>query len=96
MALDHPSWAGQVHLLRGVDPDKDQSYFLASVPQQALKAVHFPLGALTKAQVRQVAAQLRVPSAARRSSAGICFIGGLMCWTLFEQTKKRLLHGSGS
>ena len=67
--------AGAVQLLRGLDSDKDQTYFLASVPQQALHKVYFPLGGLTKAQVRKLAEQLHIPSAARRSSAGICFIG---------------------
>ena len=67
-----------------MDESKDQTYFLASVPQQALQRVHFPLGALTKAQVRKLAEQLHLPSAARRSSAGICFIGagtGILLWT---------------
>ena len=54
---------------------KDQSYFLASVPSAALTTSSFPLGSLTKGQVRAAAARLGLPSASKRSSAGICFVG---------------------
>lgn len=67
-----------VRLLRGVDPTKDQSYFLASVRGEALKRACFPLGGLTKREVRGLAAGVAaLPTAVtqRRSSAGICFIG---------------------
>ena len=67
--------AGSVQLLKGADPEKDQSYFLASVQQASLQRADFPLGALSKQHVRALAAQAGIPSAARRSSAGICFIG---------------------
>ena len=66
---------GRTRLLRGADPLKDQSYFLASVPQEALARCAFPLGGLRKADVRTAAAAARLPTAAKRSSAGICFIG---------------------
>ena len=62
-------------MLKGADPLKDQSYFLASVPGAALRGVLFPLGALRKADVRRAAAEAGVPSAHRRSSAGLCFVG---------------------
>jgi tRNA U34 2-thiouridine synthase MnmA/TrmU len=68
---------GSMQLLRGADPAKDQSYFLASVPGAALEGVAFPLGALCKSDVRRLAAEAGLPSADRRSSAGICFIGAL-------------------
>ena len=64
-----------VRLLRGQDAAKDQSYFLASVAGEALRRACFPLGDLCKPTVRQVAAQLRLPAAHKRSSAGICFVG---------------------
>jgi tRNA-specific 2-thiouridylase len=67
-----------VSLLRGVDPTKDQSYFLASVRGDALRRACFPLGGLTKKEVKALAAgpaDLPAAVTARRSSAGICFIG---------------------
>ena len=64
-----------VQLMRGADEMKDQSYFLASVPSAALTTSCFPLGSLTKGQVRAAAARLGLPSASKRSSAGICFVG---------------------
>ena len=65
-------------LLRGFDPDKDQSYFLASVMGESLRRACFPLDGLTKREVREIAAgPANLPAAVthRRSSAGICFIG---------------------
>ena len=62
-------------LLKGLDSSKDQSYFLASVPAQALQHFMFPLGELTKTRVRALAVEAGLSSAARRSSAGVCFIG---------------------
>jgi len=70
-----PAAPAAVQLLRGADPGKDQSYFLASVPGAALARALFPLGGLEKSVVRSAAAALRLPSARRRSSAGICFVG---------------------
>lgn len=74
--MPYPPADGAVQLLRGVDPLKDQSYFLASVPAAALACCAFPLGGLRKEAVRRLAAETGVPTAAKRSSAGICFIGG--------------------
>ena len=62
-------------LLTGVDPAKDQSYFLASVPSTALRFACFPLGGLLKTDTRRIASSAGLPVADRRSSAGICFIG---------------------
>lgn len=62
-------------LVRGVDPVKDQSYFLCGVPASALQHIQTPLGNLTKAQVRQLAQQAHLPNAGRRDSYGICFVG---------------------
>eukprot|EP00897_Mesotaenium_endlicherianum_P001879 jgi/Mesen1/1719/ME000138S00578 len=69
------SCTGHVQLLRGRDSSKDQSYFLASVGQRALQQVLFPLGAMSKGEVRQVAASAGLLTAHKRSSAGICFVG---------------------
>lgn len=70
------TYAGRsVQLLKGLDRNKDQSYFLASVPAQALQHFMFPLGHLTKPVVRAMAEEEGLSSATRRSSAGLCFIG---------------------
>lgn len=66
---------GLVQLLRGADASKDQSYFLHRLSQQQLQHVLFPLGGLTKQQVREVAAQIGLGNAAKKDSTGICFIG---------------------
>ena len=62
-------------LLRGLDPAKDQSYFLHQVPADALAAGLFPVGALPKAEVRRIAREAGLPVHAKRDSTGICFIG---------------------
>lgn len=62
-------------LLRGIDLERDQSYFMSTVPHAALAESLFPLGCLTKEQVRQVATDAGIHVANKRSSVGICFIG---------------------
>lgn len=65
-----------MQLLKGLDPSKDQTYFLASIQPQALERVLFPVGGMLKGAVRELAAERGLLPADRRSSAGICFIGG--------------------
>lgn len=65
---------GQVRLLRGVDASKDQSYFVAGIPRASLERVVFPLGHLTKDQVREHATRMGLPVAAKRDSQEICFV----------------------
>ncbi len=62
-------------LLRGKDPEKDQSYFLHAVSQSAFQNVLFPIGHLTKKEVRAMARQHHLPTADKKDSTGICFIG---------------------
>src|SRR5690606_18981811 len=62
-------------LLRARDRDKDQSYFLHLLGQEALDATVFPLGELAKGEVRRIAAEAGLPTAAKKDSTGICFIG---------------------
>ncbi|MEK9721570.1 MAG: tRNA 2-thiouridine(34) synthase MnmA, partial [Quisquiliibacterium sp.] len=62
-------------LLRGVDPGKDQSYFLHRLTQAQLARAMFPVGHLLKGQVREIAHRIGLPNAAKRDSTGICFIG---------------------
>jgi tRNA-uridine 2-sulfurtransferase len=62
-------------LLKGLDPLKDQSYFLHRLTQAQLSKTLFPVGELPKTEVRRIAAQAGLPNAAKRDSTGICFIG---------------------
>ncbi|MEE8441018.1 MAG: tRNA 2-thiouridine(34) synthase MnmA [Spirochaetia bacterium] len=62
-------------LRRSPDPVKDQTYFLAHLSQHQLRRIHFPLGALTKAEVRRRAAGYDLPAKDRPDSQGICFLG---------------------
>jgi tRNA-uridine 2-sulfurtransferase len=66
---------GTVSLLKGVDANKDQSYFLYALDQEQLSHALFPLGELTKPEVRELAARADLPVAAKKDSTGICFIG---------------------
>ena len=62
-------------LLRGVDPGKDQSYFLHRLTQEQISRVLFPVGGLYKRDVRRIASEIGLPNAAKKDSTGICFIG---------------------
>ena len=62
-------------LLKGLDPLKDQSYFLHRLTQSQLAKTLFPIGELPKTEVRRLAAEIGLPNAAKRDSTGICFIG---------------------
>lgn len=66
---------GKPQLLRGIDSNKDQSYFLAAVPSSALEHTLFPLGGLQKETVRELARGQGLPNHARADSTGVCFIG---------------------
>jgi tRNA-specific 2-thiouridylase len=65
---------GSVSLRRARDPEKDQSYFLAGIAPAALRKVVFPLGDLTKAEVRDHARRLGLPVAEKRESQDVCFL----------------------
>ena len=62
-------------LLRGLDPAKDQSYFLHRLNQAQLARTLFPVGELPKTEVRRIAAGIGLPNARKKDSTGICFIG---------------------
>lgn len=66
---------GAGHLLRGADPQKDQSYFLYMVHDVQLRQAIFPVGGLTKKEVRAIAAEHGLTVSAKKDSTGICFIG---------------------
>jgi tRNA-specific 2-thiouridylase len=66
----------QIHrLLAGVDGNKDQSYFLCQLSQEQLAKALFPIGELTKPQVRDIAAKMELATAEKKDSQGLCFIG---------------------
>jgi tRNA-specific 2-thiouridylase len=64
-----------VHLLRGADPVKDQTYFLSQLQQAQLARCRFPIGGLLKSEVRAEAARRSLPNCDRPDSQGICFLG---------------------
>ncbi|MEL7310732.1 MAG: tRNA 2-thiouridine(34) synthase MnmA [Pseudomonadota bacterium] len=66
---------GEMRLLRGIDPNKDQSYFLHAVDSAQFHNVLFPLGGLTKPEVRDIAHGAGLTTRNKKDSTGICFIG---------------------
>jgi tRNA-uridine 2-sulfurtransferase len=66
---------GLFQLLKGLDPAKDQSYFLHRLNQAQLSRTLFPLGELRKTEVRRIAQDIGLPNAKKKDSTGICFIG---------------------
>ena len=66
---------GRFELLKGLDPLKDQSYFLHRLNQSQLAKTLFPVGELPKTEVRRLAEEIGLPNAKKKDSTGICFIG---------------------
>ena len=66
---------GAFQLLKGLDPLKDQSYFLHRLTQAQLAKTLFPLGELAKTEVRRIATEIGLPNEKKKDSTGICFIG---------------------
>lgn len=64
-----------MELLKGLDPNKDQSYFLYTLRSSILQKVLFPIGHLPKSQVRQLAKEHKLATSEKKDSTGICFIG---------------------
>src|SRR5207245_6285613 len=77
---------GRYRLLRAADASKDQSYFLHGLTQEELALVRFPLGALTKAQVRGIARQRGLPNADKAESMEVCFVGTTPLPEFLERT----------
>jgi tRNA-specific 2-thiouridylase len=67
--------SGKHELLKGLDPAKDQSYFLHRLNQAQLSKTLFPVGELHKTEVRRIADDIGLPNAKKKDSTGICFIG---------------------
>jgi len=72
-------------LLAGADKNKDQSYFLCQLSQEQLADVLFPIGHLEKPEVRRIARDLGLPTADRKDSQGICFVGKVDLPTFLQQ-----------
>ena len=77
LATGHYARIEDGELLRGIDPAKDQSYFLWAVAKEALLRTVFPLGRMRKTEVRKLALKYGLPNAQRRDSQGICFLGSI-------------------
>lgn len=75
IATGHYARLEHGRLLRGVDNNKDQTYFLSQVKPSEFKDVLFPVGGLTKPEVRKIALNANLPVAEKKDSTGICFIG---------------------
>ena len=78
-------------LLAGLDPNKEQSYFLCQLKQEQLSKILFPIGELPKERVREIASEQDLPTADKKDSQGICFIGKVDLPTFLQQrleTKK--------
>ncbi len=75
---------GQKKLMAGIDPAKDQSYFLWDIDKKVLPHVLFPIGNLKKSEVRALAKKLQLSVAEKKDSQGICFIGPINVRTYLE------------
>lgn len=83
-----PSGRTIFRLLQGVDANKDQSYFLCQLSQEQLSYALFPVGHLTKPEVRRKAAELGLPTAGKKDSQGLCFIGKVRLPVFLQQQLK--------
>lgn len=75
-------------ILAGVDPGKDQSYFLCQLSQQQIAKAMFPIGDLYKSEVRRIAHEAGLPSADKKDSQGICFVGKVDLPVFLQQKLK--------
>ena len=75
-------------ILAGTDPNKDQSYFLCQLSQRQLAKAMFPIGDIVKPEVRRLAHEADLPSADKKDSQGICFVGKVDLPTFLQQKLK--------
>lgn len=75
IATGHYARIKDGYLLRGIDDNKDQTYFLSQLTKEQLKNVLFPVGNIVKDEVRKIADELKLTTAKKKDSTGICFIG---------------------
>jgi tRNA-specific 2-thiouridylase len=81
--IEHPD--GTVGLLAGKDPNKDQSYFLCQLNQEQLSKALFPIGELSKPEVRAIATELDLVTADKKDSQGLCFVGKISLPQFLQQ-----------
>ena len=74
-----------IRILEGADPNKDQTYFLCQLSQEQLARTLFPIGDITKPEVRRIAKEADLPSAEKKDSQGICFVGKVDLPTFLKQ-----------
>ena len=87
-----PDGTVSYRLLEGIDPGKDQSYFLCQLSQEQLARAVFPIGGMLKSEVRAMAAAADLPSADKKDSQGICFVGKVDL-PVFLQQKLKSVEG---
>jgi len=83
-----PDGSTQYHLLAGADPNKDQSYFLCQITEEQLARALFPIGHLKKPEVRALAEKAGLPTAAKKDSQGLCFVGKVKLPVFLQQQLK--------
>lgn len=86
--LVNPDGTETYQLLAGKDKNKDQSYFLCQLSQEQLSRTLFPIGELTKPEVRQIAAKMDLITADKKDSQGLCFIGKVRLPEFLQQQLK--------
>ncbi len=82
-------------LKKGIDSEKDQSYFLFNITQQQLRCLTLPIGSLTKARVRQMVEEKGLPVAFKEESQEVCFVSNSHYATFIENTLDKLSQGEG-
>ena len=83
-----PDGSAVYRILAGSDPNKDQSYFLCQLTQEQLSRAMFPIGDIEKPEVRRIAHEADLPSADKKESQGICFVGKVDLPTFLQQKLK--------
>ena len=83
-----PDGSKVFRILAGSDPNKDQSYFLCQLSQQQLATAMFPIGDMIKPEVRRIAKEADLPSADKKDSQGICFVGKVDLPVFLQQKLK--------
>ncbi len=86
--MQMPDGSAVYRILAGSDPNKDQSYFLCQLTQEQLSRAMFPIGDIEKPEVRRIAHEADLPSADKKDSQGICFVGKVDLPTFLQQKLK--------
>ena len=85
VSAEGPDGKPVYRILAGADPNKDQSYFLCQLTQEQLSKALFPIGDIEKPEVRRIAHEADLPSADKKDSQGICFVGKVDLPTFLQQ-----------